>query len=62
MHCKTVTVMKIKSRLKMCEKKNTKGTCEQNTCSFIRTTVMSLSDVKYEADTSCMLWVYQYQI
>jgi len=30
--------------------------CEQNTCSFIRTTLMSLSDVKYDADSDTSQW------
>ena len=29
---------------------------EQNTCSFIRTTAMSLSDLKYDVDSNTSQW------
>ena len=39
-------------------KKNTKGICKQNVIFILRTTVMSLSDVKYDVDINFMYCLY----
>ena len=39
-------------------KKNTKGMYEQNVIFILRTTVMSLSDVKYDVDINFMYCLY----